>query len=259
MFKAKADFWVIVNDFMLLAFFDRRAPSKLSVCQIYAFYNRMRAWIDGLPASLTPKKIVLPHQLKLHMHYHLILIDLFRPILSYTAYDGVQRTKMPRDIYSEAATHLETLIRLYYLRHGFEALDCFLIHFLGTLSHMTMDAVASSTDCSLLESRRSTLLLLTKGMHDQSRSFFVAKAVFRLQVSLMRPQDVDLLKRFVEIGADELIYGPLEHVVRSDWPVYEVGLEAKAEHFRQGKSLASSLASLSLQSGTSHPPPCPPT
>jgi hypothetical protein len=98
------------------------------------------------------------------------------------------------------------------------------------------------------------LLLIAKGIHDQCRVNYIARAIFRYQVSLMRPEDVDLLRQFVELESDGLINGPLEQAVHTDWPVYEVGLEAKAEMRRQGRTLASGLASLSL---TSSPLPTP--
>lgn len=246
-FKARAEFWTIMNEFSCLAFSDHRAPCKLSINQIFTVHNRLKAWLHNLPEPLTPKNIVLPHQLKLHMQYNHMLIDLFTPALSYAGSELAQLDKTPHDIYSEALIHQETLIRLYYLRHGFEAFDSFILHFLGFLNHITMDAVEKSTGSSFLESRRSTLLLLTKGIHDQSRLAFVAKVILRLQVRVMRPEDVDLLQRFVEIETDQVISEPLGQVVHTDWPVYEAGHEAKADLFRQGQTLASALASMSLE------------
>lgn len=251
LFKAKADFWKIMNDYSLLTLSQHRYPTKLSVHQIFAFYDRLRAWLDALPEPLTARRIVLPHQLKLHMHYNHILIDLFTPVLSYTGSDGVQFAETPHDICSRAAAHLETLVRLYYLRHGFDAFDCFLLHFLGFLNHMTMRAIEASTDAETLESHRSTLMLLMKGIHGQSRCHFVGKAILRLQASLMRPEDVELLKHFVEIEENQVIYGPLEHVIHTDWPAYEAGFEVRAEQRKQGRTLATALASLSLESSSS--------
>jgi hypothetical protein len=250
-FKARADFWAIVNDASLLTFSHVRPPSKLPVNQTLEFYNKLRAWEQNLPEPLTPKKIVLPHQLKLHMHYHHILIDLVTPILGYTGSVGPQLCQTPRDIYIDAVTHFETLIRLYYLRHGFEGTDIFLLHFLGLLNHITMSAIETSTGSSFLEARRSTLLLLTKGIHDQSHVHFFARAILRYQVSLMRLEDVELLKQFVEIEEDQVIYGPLEQTLHSDWPVYEVGFEARDEHLRQGRTLSKALASLTMEPSTS--------
>ncbi|KAK4155533.1 hypothetical protein C8A00DRAFT_13446 [Chaetomidium leptoderma] len=256
LFKAKADFWTILNEVSLLTFSRHRAPAKLSVNQILQFYNRLIAWQQNLPEPLTPRKIVLPHQLKLHLHYNHMLIDLVTPILDYNGSAGVfQLPQTPRDIYIEAVTHLETILRLYYLRHGFEAADSFLLHFLGLLNHVTMNAIETSTGSSFLEARRSTLVLLTKGIHDQSRVHFVARAVLRLQLSLMRLEDVELLRQFVDIETDQVTYGPQEQAIHSDWPVYEVGLEARDQQRRQGRTLASSLASLSLLESSTLPTP----
>jgi hypothetical protein len=253
LFKAKADFWAIVNDVSFLTLSHHRPPSKLPVNQTLEFYNRLRAWGQNLPEPLTPKKIVLPHQLKLHMYYNHVLIDLVAPILGYTGSVGPQLCQTPRDIYIDAVSHLETVIRLYYLRHGFEGTDIFLLHFLGFLNHITMNAIETSAGSSFLEARRSTLLLLTKGLHDQSHAHFLARAILRYQVSQMRLEDVELLRQFVEIEEDNVIYGPLEQAVHSDWPVYEVGFEARDEHMRQGRTLAKALSSLTIE------PSMPPT
>jgi hypothetical protein len=259
LFKAKADLWTIINEISALTFSHHRSPTKLSVSQILRFYARLRAWMDRLPEPLTARRIVLPQQLKLHMHYHQFVIDLATPILGHTELGGVQLNPPPRDIYTDAVTHLETLIRLYYLRHGFDSTDSFLVQFLGLLNFLTINAIETSAGSSFLESRRSTLLLLSKGIHDQGRAVFVARTVLRVQLSLMRPEDVALLKQFVEVAASHLVYGPMEEVVHSDWPVWEVGLEAKAEMRKQGKTLENTLASLSLESSTSPTPSRSPT
>ncbi|KAK4250765.1 hypothetical protein C7999DRAFT_11425 [Corynascus novoguineensis] len=254
LFKAIADFWTIINDISSATFSPNCSPIKLPAHQRYEFYNRLQAWHRNLPEPLTPRKIVLPHQLKLHMHYNHMLIDLVTPIIDHTGISGVHFPQTARDIYNEAVTHLETLLRLYYLRHGFEASDTFLLHFLGYLNHITMSAIETSAGSSFLEARRSTLLLLTKGIHDQARNHFVARAILRLQVGLMRPEDVELLRHHVDIEAEQLIYGPLEQAVHTGWPTYAVGLETKAEQLRQGKTLATYLETLSLESNSSPTP-----
>lgn len=254
LFKAIADFWTIIIEVATLTFSRRGPPTKLSVDQIFHFYYRLRAWQNNLPEPLTPKKIVLPHQLKLHMYYNHILIDLVSPILDYTGSPGIPLAHTPRDIYNEAVNHFETVVRLYYLRHGFEATDSFLLHFLGFLNHITMNAIETSAGSSFLEARRSTMLLLTKGIYDQSRVHYVAAAVLRLQIGLMRPEDVDLLKRFVDIEADQLIYGPLKQAVHTSWPAYAIGYETKAEQLMQGQTLATCLEKITLESSKSPSP-----
>ncbi|KAH6619763.1 hypothetical protein B0J18DRAFT_451092 [Chaetomium sp. MPI-SDFR-AT-0129] len=253
LFKAIADLWVIVNEILVATFSRPHAYAKLPETQILDFLARLRAWFHNLPEPLTPRKIVMPHQLKLHMHYNQMLADLVTPILDYTGPPGMPpMTYTPQDVYHEAINHLETLLRLYYLRHGYDAHDSLLLHFLGFLNHITMHAVETSQGSSFLAARRSTLLLMIKGIHDQSRSSYVARTVLRLQIGQMRPEDVELLRQFVELDPDQVVYGPLEQTMLTDWPTYMVGLENKADQLRQGKTLATTLettmASLSLAS-----------
>ncbi|KAK0729242.1 hypothetical protein B0T21DRAFT_291956 [Apiosordaria backusii] len=250
--KAKADYWSIMNDFSLLSFSQPNV--KIPLDQVVGFYNRLRGWLLSLPEPLTPRKLVLPHHLKLHMHYNCVLIDLLKPLLGLNWTDSTQPNKTLDDAHYEAAIHLETLLRLYYLRHGFEAFDGFLLHFLGSLNFIKINTRETQNNSLFLESHRSTMLLLMKGIRDQSQCYTVARVVLRLQAHLMRADDVALLKKFVDIETEKLACGPEspgqveEDVILSDWPVYEIGLEEKAEQKRQGVDFASMASSLSLSS-----------
>ncbi|KAK3990327.1 hypothetical protein QBC44DRAFT_66147 [Cladorrhinum sp. PSN332] len=236
LFKAKADFWTILNELAVLNFSTSR-PLSMPPQQIVAFYQRLRKWLHNLPEELTPRKIVLPSQLKLHMHYNHVITDLLKPILGQNWSDGESPPKSFDETHSEAILNLETLVRLYYLRHGFESADSFLIHFLGNLGFISRVTIEQPPDAASLESHRSTEILLMKGMNELGRAYYLAKAVMRLQASFMRPEDVELVKRFADVEADQLVYGPLEQSLHSDWPVYEIGYEAKAEQLRQGRNL----------------------
>ncbi|KAK0673333.1 putative nitrogen assimilation transcription factor [Cercophora samala] len=252
--KARANFWTIMNDFSLASFSQPRV--KMPLEQVVGFYNRLRAWLRDLPEPLTPKRIVLPHHLKLHMHYNCVLIDLLKPLLGLHWGDTTQpHNKTLDDAQHEAALHLETLLRLYYLRHGFEAFDGFLLHFLGSLNFIKINTRETQDNSLFLESHRSTMLLLMKGIRDQSQCHTVAKMVLRLQAHLMRSDDVALVKKFVDIETARLACGPEsprrgeEEVILSDWPVYEVGLEAKAEQKSRGVDFASMVSSVTLEGG----------
>ncbi|KAK4190465.1 putative nitrogen assimilation transcription factor [Podospora australis] len=249
LFKAKAEFYAIMNEFSHLSFSPN--SGKLSPYQLIGFYHRLLIWNRGLPPPLTARRIVFPSQLKLHMHYNLMLADLLKPLVGHHWIDEIRPGKTIDESHSEAMKHFETLVRLYYLRHGFDSFDAFLIHFLGCLAFIAISSVEQQTDPLTLESRRSTVLLLLKGMHDQGLCHHVAKAVLRLYVTFLRPEDLELLKRFVDIKAEQLVYGPLEDTtILTDWPVYDVGFEEKVEKQRKGKNLATIIASLSLGSST---------
>ena len=252
LFKAKADLWVIINEYSIAQHGCYREPQKLSVEQILGFYNRMTNWLHNLPGPLTPQRIVMPHQIKLHMHYNLILVAMLKPIVKYDWGNRGQPGKVfpvktPREAYLDATIFFESTVRIYYLRHGFNALDNFLIHFLGSLSQLTVNAINENEGSAIVEPLRSTLLLCLKGIQDQSRSYYIGKGVLRLQVSLMRAQDVELLKRFVMIETDDVIFGPLEQPIQSDWPAYALTVESSG-HQTQYISLSRQLASLSFES-----------
>lgn len=61
-FRAKSQFRIIMNEFCIAAYSDY---SKVDINLAYYFRERLEDWYNGLPESLTPKKIVLPGQLQL--------------------------------------------------------------------------------------------------------------------------------------------------------------------------------------------------
>ncbi|KAK3496731.1 uncharacterized protein B0T23DRAFT_63586 [Neurospora hispaniola] len=260
LFKAKAELWTIMNDFSLLSFRDHGLPLNLPIPQVLGFYNRLVDWLHKLPEPLSPRKIVTPHQIKLHMHFYFILINILRPIVTSEWRNGTLSGKTippytPHDAYINATVRFETLIRIYYLRHGFEALDSFLMQFLGALAYMTIDAIAQNPAAPHVETLRSTVLLATKGMWEQAQSVYVARAVLRVLTSAMRPEDVQLLKKFANVEADTDIHSaPLEQPIQSDWPTFVVRLDQNPDAVRLGKTLSSKLERLSLDLTTSSPP-----
>lgn len=129
-------------------------------------------------------------------------------------------------IISQARTHYETVLRLYYLRHGFEGSDPFLTVGLLTISFLTIEEIKaarskSSTSTSNsssnsssssssspqpeadLDSLRSTLVLCAKGLYDQGKSFFLAQTLFKLVRDGMEDQDKELLREYVALQEED--------------------------------------------------------
>lgn len=103
-----------------------------------------------------------------------------------------------------AMRNLETVARLYYTRHGFEACDSSLAHPLALLASISLRALEGGGDGARLaagrgwpEVLRSTLVLAMRGLHDQGRHLHVCKVLFRLLRDRMRPAEEDILGRFV--------------------------------------------------------------
>jgi hypothetical protein len=85
-----------------------------------------------------------------------------------------------QQIVTQANAELESILRIYYLRHSFEAYDSTLTIFLAHLANLTLEplkqleqdptSVPSETSKSLL----STLILCFHGLYEQSKSAYVA-------------------------------------------------------------------------------------
>ncbi|KAL2148920.1 hypothetical protein VTH82DRAFT_1606 [Thermothelomyces myriococcoides] len=130
------------------------APPTLA--QAIQLYKKLNDWHKALLDVLQPSKIVMPHHLQIHMEYCLVLINLFEPWMSGPDADTAvpidsdneekwkeyqERGTTVREIGMRARARLETLVRLYYLRHSFDALDVILVMFLlllGSISARTL-------------------------------------------------------------------------------------------------------------------------
>lgn len=64
-FKARADFAVILNEAGQRLFGETGLSRKLSVPEIAEFYSRFKSWYSDLPGSISPREALLPSHLKL--------------------------------------------------------------------------------------------------------------------------------------------------------------------------------------------------
>ena len=64
-FRARARFFIIVNEIAKQSFNRATGPCRLSNEQVLRFYVRLLEWYSHLETPLIPEKIVLPNQLKL--------------------------------------------------------------------------------------------------------------------------------------------------------------------------------------------------
>ncbi|KAK0736367.1 hypothetical protein B0T21DRAFT_401867 [Apiosordaria backusii] len=209
-FQAQCQVRVIMNDMWLERFGSSRQSSpegghillpSTQLEQANRFYARLKAWYDALPAPLTPSNIVFPSQILLHTNYQNILANLYESI-TITA----SNASMITTIKQAASCNFETLLRLYYLRHGFGYGDQFLVQPLNTLGFWSLSKVHSAAtenddiDGSTnnnLRATQATLLLAAKGLHEQSSSFYLDRVTLQLLRSKMRPEERQLLENEV--------------------------------------------------------------
>jgi hypothetical protein len=153
------------------------------------------------------------------MEYHMILITLFAPFVTV---ETAEDENSPHQIATDASNHFETLMRLYYLRHGFYSTDICLTAPLSLLGFMALEKIAASTE-SDLDANRSTLVLAVKGLRDQGETNYMARMTLRLLKDQMQPREIELLNHVAELmGAlDEADYIKMDDV-HSRWPVGRV-------------------------------------
>ncbi|KAI1758691.1 hypothetical protein GGR53DRAFT_215836 [Hypoxylon sp. FL1150] len=178
-------------------------PPRSTVAQVLDCKARLDSWFTRLPEPLMPTKVVLPDHIKIHLEYYGVLIGLMRlPVEPSAASLGAAW----RGIVHHAEIRLETLLRLYYLRHSFESYDPLLMHWLVFLGDVVLQRLEHYTSGETsrgggsppvpvdLESLRSTLILCAKGLWDQGRNYHIAVLVYRLLRDRMKASDLDLLR-----------------------------------------------------------------
>ncbi|KAG5656585.1 hypothetical protein KAF25_000172 [Fusarium avenaceum] len=231
-FKAIADFRSIMND-VAAAFFSKlnRGPGA-TVHRIQMFCVQLDDWYRNLPADLTARNICFPWQLKLHMHYHNLSIHLLETltVISKPAtYDiNVQKTL------SGAKVRLETLLRLYYLRHGYESYDIFMVSVLSFLGFIHIKALKGA-EAIEVESRRSAVVLTAQGLRDQSRNCYVAGLVFRVMKGNMGVEGQSLLGEIEDLPEeDEEEKLLVAEQVQASWPIDIERIDIAPEKQRLG-------------------------
>ncbi|VZI05496.1 unnamed protein product [Fusarium fujikuroi] len=210
---ARSRFRIIMNEYCDAAYSE---GSKVGVSLAYHFRGRLEEWFESLPASLSPRRIVLPGQLQLHMYYHHLLLTIFEPL-----YDAATtREPSPQRIVADSKRNMQTLVRLYYLRHGFEAMDLFIVIPLMIMGYDSIDAIKEDTPTEEIEFLRSTLILIAQGLYYQRKNHYLAQALFKVIRGKMRPQEIGLLKSSMALDRYEAYPEPeLSVPVRSHWPV----------------------------------------
>ncbi|KAJ0108572.1 hypothetical protein J7T55_015006 [Diaporthe amygdali] len=226
-FKARSEFRVIMNEACHIAY--TKGP-KMTLDKAGELCSRLRSWHDGLPGPLLPKAIVLPGHLQLHMYYHNLILAIYEPLLDLKT-DQNQEDSL-RQIVSDASKCLLTLVRLYYLRHGYDAMDSFLVVPLVLAGFKCIDAINDQTPEPKLKDLRSTLILIAKGLYSQRHNYYLAEAVYRVVRGRMRPQEVTLLHETMNID-DGKTAGrqAMMQTVRSHWPVSIVGKDEDVDSY----------------------------
>jgi hypothetical protein len=154
------------------------------------------------------------------MHLHVLLICIFEP---YENGDGPSNAdSSPSQIVAQSKACFETLLRLYYLRHGFESIDTTLLQFIPMLAWSSLrDYIKmKNTGHEHEDAMRSTVILCGKGLWDQGRNYFIAEVIYRLfEKSLPSKEEVQLLRDATDVDQEDDGLAQIVREVRSSWPI----------------------------------------
>jgi hypothetical protein len=152
------------------------------------------------------------------MYYYHLQLAIFAPLVDTP--EAQQHEPPPMQIVTEAKYYIQTLIQLYYLRHGFEAMDLFIVIPLILMSYEALDSINNSTAPDELEHLRSMLLLGAKGLYLQRRNHYLSEALYRVVRSRMGKEEIKLLKFAVDLDDGEPeAKKALVQSIRSQWPI----------------------------------------
>jgi len=168
------------------------------------------------------------------MEYCLVLISLFEPWANGPDANRRVNGHTIHEVGTLARARLETLIRLYYLRHSFDSLDVMLIMFLLLLGSISMRVLTSRQDHEISTTvsaehghpsqspRRdaSTFLLCAKGLHDQGQNQYLGSLMFNMLSGLVDPANEALVSDLAKIKAEFTGTEVKPEYVHMDWPVY---------------------------------------
>ncbi|EGX93535.1 C6 transcription factor, putative [Cordyceps militaris CM01] len=235
-FRARTNLSFILEDILWKHFSNPDEKPMFSIRQIASYHRKLEQWYNDLPEPLTPSRALFPVHLKLHMHYYNTVIRLMTAAVNLgersicADLDGWTAKSTSQELLSEAAILLETVVRLYYLRHSFERLDTFLVQPLMELSNLRQ-ADAATNHVLDKESVWSTVVLCAQGFRDQGHSHYLGQILFQMTRNSVAPEIQTVIDKYLYPGpqADAPL---LPSDAQSDWPATIISVQDDAKHHR---------------------------
>ena len=202
------------------------------------------------------------------MQFHNLVTMTFQPFLQHETsfnqpHDGgafeIDAGFSPARLYTASKASLQTLLHMFYHRHGFEAYYIFLLQVLVQLGFDSIERLRTPEARqehfpAIMKATRATLILCAKGLHDQGRNFFLSELVFRILRDKMDPVDVKLLKDWARIEDENRREKLMVEHVHSEYPV-NVGSISSDPTDRRLNRLLQSMGDLKLPNDTAEPTP----
>jgi len=178
------------------------------------------------------------------MLYHNYVINLLEEPIATLLSAPKHRTLVarvfvgsPKDALEESRCAYETLVRIYYLRHGFEAFDPFIVQVLAVLAFMTQSRIQQGVPDVPLPALQSTLVLALVGLADQSHSFYTSQMVLSAVRNVLAQREIELVSKFMQQGRAKEKHPPQDSHAHYMWPINFGSITADREARRLGKLL----------------------
>lgn len=152
------------------------------------------------------------------MHFHAVVAFLFE---TFEHIDAPEGNDDPARVVTRSKACFETILRLYYLRHGFEQYDAMLLQFLLTAAFSTMRKLKEERpDPDVRQQLLSTLILCAKGLWEQGRNCYASEASFHYLKDSLTAEDAALVVREVpDFKEDKSRKAIMLREIRSQWPL----------------------------------------
>jgi hypothetical protein len=152
------------------------------------------------------------------MHYYIVIINLIDTLRDAGGEERLPGVDLQQAL-NEATIRFETLLRLYYLRHGCEGYDIVTVHYFSLLGFMHMKALGGAEPSEAAE-RWSTIALTFKGLRAQGRNFYLAQVVFRLLKDALGAEAQQLMREVADVTEEnDESKSLIRQHVNSSWPV----------------------------------------
>lgn len=170
------------------------------------------------------------------MHCYNIIINLLETLSETSGQETLLGVDLQKALY-KSKIRFETLLRLYYLRHGCEGYDIFMVHFFSFLGFNHIKALGN-TEVSEAE-RKSTIALSLKGLRAQGRNYYLAQVVFRLVKDTLGPEAQQLTREVADVTEeDDESKSLIQQHVNSSWPVGLSSISMDPDTQRLGNRIA---------------------
>ncbi|KAG7417733.1 hypothetical protein Forpe1208_v005147 [Fusarium oxysporum f. sp. rapae] len=185
------------------------------------------------------------------LHYFNVVINLLEPFATVET-QGLDPESVARDtanhVVADAKMRFETVLRQYYLRHGFETYDPLILQFHILLGFMTLGTISSGKERSpeATKALQSTLVLALKGLRDQANASYLAVTTLRLLKDTLKQGDPRLLQGLADVEQEkESVKALIGSHVKSQFPINAVSMTEDPEQKRI-KTLVTAYKELGL-------------